>query len=200
MKKTKLLTMLGAVALIGAIGVGSTLAYLSDTTDVVENTFTVGKVEISLDETDNDNLSGDRVTENEYTNMIPGTTYTKDPTVHVTNDSEDCYVFVKITGIKEIENADGTIAVVSTDEMLTVNGFNANLEKVAGTEDIYKYTIKVEKVNQNDNDIKIFDSITLNKDVEGGEPNEITVRAFAIQAGGDITDAEMAAEATNALK
>ena len=200
MKKTKLLTMLGAVALIGAIGVGSTLAYLSDTTDVVENTFTVGKVEISLDETDNDNLSGDRVTENEYTNMIPGTTYTKDPTVHVTNDSEDCYVFVKITGIKEIENADGTIAVVSTDEMLTVNGFNANLEKVAGTEDIYKYTIKVEKVNQNDNDIKIFDSITLNKDVEGGEPNEITVKAFAIQAGGDITDAEMAAEATNALK
>ena len=200
MKKTKLLTMLGAVALIGAIGVGSTLAYLSDTTDVVENTFTVGKVEISLDETDNDNPSGDRVTENEYTNMIPGTTYTKDPTVHVTNDSEDCYVFVKITGIKEIENADGTIAVVSTDEMLTVNGFNANLEKVAGTEDIYKYTIKVEKVNQNDNDIKIFDSITLNKDVEGGEPNEITVRAFAIQAGGDITDAEMAAEATNALK
>ena len=200
MKKAKLLTMLGAVALIGAIGVGSTLAYLSDTTDVVENTFTVGKVEISLDETDNDNLSGDRVTENEYTNMIPGTTYTKDPTVHVTNDSEDCYVFVKITGIKEIENADGTIAVVSTDEMLTVNGFNANLEKVAGTEDIYKYTIKVEKVNQNDNDIKIFDSITLNKDVEGGEPNEITVKAFAIQAGGDITDAEMAAEATNALK
>ena len=200
MKKAKLLTMLGAVALIGAIGVGSTLAYLSDTTDVVENTFTVGKVEISLDETDNDNPSGDRVTENEYTNMIPGTTYTKDPTVHVTNDSEDCYVFVKITGIKEIENADGTIAVVSTDEMLTVNGFNANLEKVAGTEDIYKYTIKVEKVNQNDNDIKIFDSITLNKDVEGGEPNEITVRAFAIQAGGDITDAEMAAEATNALK
>ena len=58
MKKAKLLTMLGAVALIGAIGVGSTLAYLSSTTDEVVNTFTVGEVKITLDETDiNDSSS-----------------------------------------------------------------------------------------------------------------------------------------------
>lgn len=44
MKKTKLLTTLGAVALIGAIGVGSTFAYLTDKTGTVTNTFTVGKV------------------------------------------------------------------------------------------------------------------------------------------------------------
>ena len=49
MKKAKLLTMLGAVALIGAIGVGSTLAYLSSTTDEVVNTFTVGEVKITLE-------------------------------------------------------------------------------------------------------------------------------------------------------
>ena len=45
MKKTKLLTTLGAVALIGAIGVGSTFAYLTSETGVVKNTFTVGKVQ-----------------------------------------------------------------------------------------------------------------------------------------------------------
>ena len=40
MKKAKLLTTLAAVTLIGAIGVGSTFAYLSSKTGTVVNTFT----------------------------------------------------------------------------------------------------------------------------------------------------------------
>ena len=35
MKKTKLVTMLGAISLIGAIGAGSTFAYLTSTTGAV---------------------------------------------------------------------------------------------------------------------------------------------------------------------
>ena len=49
MKKTKLLTTLGAVALIGAIGVGSTFAYLSATTGPVTNTFEIGNVSFDSD-------------------------------------------------------------------------------------------------------------------------------------------------------
>ena len=44
MKKTKLVTLLGAISLLGAIGAGSTFAYLTSTTGTVTNTFTVGNV------------------------------------------------------------------------------------------------------------------------------------------------------------
>lgn len=43
MKKKSLVTMLAAVCLTGVVMVGATLAYFSDKTDVVTNTFTVGK-------------------------------------------------------------------------------------------------------------------------------------------------------------
>ena len=36
--------------------------------------------------------------------LLPGQTYTKDPTIHVSDDSEGCYLFVKVeNGIKNIE-------------------------------------------------------------------------------------------------
>ena len=44
----KLITMLAALGLVGCVGVGSTLAYLTDTTAPVVNTFTVGEVKIDL--------------------------------------------------------------------------------------------------------------------------------------------------------
>ena len=49
MKKTKLITLLGAISLIGAIGAGSTFAYLTSTTGTVTNTFTVGNVNFDDD-------------------------------------------------------------------------------------------------------------------------------------------------------
>lgn len=42
MNKKKMATVLGSVTLIGAIGIGGTLAYLSQKTDVVSNVFTIG--------------------------------------------------------------------------------------------------------------------------------------------------------------
>ena len=49
MKNTKLFATLGAVALVAAVGLGSTLAYLSDTTDTVTNKFTLGSVDFDED-------------------------------------------------------------------------------------------------------------------------------------------------------
>ncbi len=49
MRNKKLLTTLGAVTLIGAIGFGSTLAYLTATTNEVKNTFTMGNVKFNED-------------------------------------------------------------------------------------------------------------------------------------------------------
>ena len=98
-KSKALLLTLCAVLLVAASVLG-TMAYLTST-DTVTNTFTVGKVEIKLDEA-KVNANGipeegaARVTENSY-KLMPGNTYTKDPTVTVKAGSEESYVRMKVT-------------------------------------------------------------------------------------------------------
>ena len=100
MKKTrKILLMAACAVLLVCISVGATVAYLTDTKSVT-NTFTVGSVAITLDEAKTD-INGvadntvPRVVANKY-KLMPGHEYVKDPTVHVTAGSEDCYIFVKV--------------------------------------------------------------------------------------------------------
>ncbi len=94
MKKRTLALLLALVLVFGA-AVGGTIAYLTDTTDPVTNTFTVGKVDITLTETFNTDTNNDQKNDAWQAQLIPGTTYAKDPVVTVTNDSEDCWLFVK---------------------------------------------------------------------------------------------------------
>lgn len=93
-KSKALLLTLCAVLLVAASVLG-TMAYLTSSAEV-KNTFTVGKVEIKLDETDVTNPTGSRVQANSY-KLMPGTTYTKDPTVTVKAGSEESYVRMKVT-------------------------------------------------------------------------------------------------------
>lgn len=85
----------------------TTFAYLHNASEIVENTFTIGKIKLSLDEA-KVNIHGKpidysgqevdlkyapRVLGNEY-KLIPGKTYVKDPTVRVSDDSEACVLFL----------------------------------------------------------------------------------------------------------
>lgn len=113
-KSKALLLTLCAVLLVAASVLG-TMAYLTST-DTVTNTFTVGKVEIKLDEAkvnaDGIPVEGaDRVTANSY-KLMPGTTYTKDPTVTVKAGSEESYVRMKVT----FNNATAIIALCTDPE------------------------------------------------------------------------------------
>lgn len=97
--KNKVLLILTCMCLIVATTVMATVAYLADE-DTVVNTFTVGNVQLNLDETDVD-LNGKkdgetRVKANEY-HLIPGMEYIKDPTVTVLAGSEECYVRMLVT-------------------------------------------------------------------------------------------------------
>lgn len=88
-------TLLAIVLLIG-VGIGGTIAWLMDTTDPVTNTFTVGAVEITLEETLNTDTNDDDEADAWQAQLIPGKEYTKDPVVTVTdNTNVDCYLFVK---------------------------------------------------------------------------------------------------------
>ena len=106
-KRKAVTAVLAAVVLLTGALFG-TLAYFTDQ-ETVTNTFTIGKVGITLDEMDvkpdGTKDTDERVLENVY-HLIPGTTYIKDPTIHVDEDSEDCYLFVKVeNGISNVETA-----------------------------------------------------------------------------------------------
>lgn len=83
--KKKILALSMCIALAAIAIVGASLAYFTDT-KTATNTFTMGNVQIKLDETDIKNPKGDRVTSNEY-NVYPGLVVDKDPTVHNTGNN-----------------------------------------------------------------------------------------------------------------
>ena len=113
-KSKALLLTLCAVLLVAASVMG-TMAYLTSNDEVV-NTFTVGSVNIKLDEAKVDDdgkavAGADRVKANEY-KLLPGLTYTKDPTVTVLDGSEESYVRMKVT----FNNAAQIIAMCTDPE------------------------------------------------------------------------------------
>lgn len=102
----KIVALLLCAVLLVAGSVAGTIAYLTSQDEAVNN-FTVGQVKITLDEAKVDENgkkieNEKRVQSNDY-HLLPGQSYVKDPTVHVTKGSEDCYVrmFVTITHSKE---------------------------------------------------------------------------------------------------
>lgn len=113
--KKVLLLVLCAVLLVGA-SVAGTVAYLTDKDDVT-NTFTVGKVQIKLDEAVLNKETGEAAngrTEEGNTDvlLVPGRTIAKDPTVTVLAKSEACYVRAKV----RVANLDDLKAALPADE------------------------------------------------------------------------------------
>ena len=121
-KKTKKALALAICAVMLIAGTAlTTLAYLTSQ-DSVTNTFTVGDIDIKLDETDvteygeleyeedGETLKA-RVKANEY-KLVPGVTYVKDPTVYVQNGSEECYVRMLV----EVKNIDKLKAAIPNTE------------------------------------------------------------------------------------
>lgn len=93
----KKLALVLAVVMVFAVTVGATLAWLTDTTTEVKNTFTVGGIDITLTETWNTDTDSDKVNDSWSAQLIPGKEYAKDPVVAVdgTKTNVDCFLFVK---------------------------------------------------------------------------------------------------------
>lgn len=92
--KKKVLSIV-AVVLVLCCAVGGTLAWLTDKTGEVKNTFSPSDINITLTETPNTDTDGNGENDAWKADMIPGFSYTKDPVVTVKGDSVDCYLFVK---------------------------------------------------------------------------------------------------------
>ena len=185
--KTKALVLALCAVLLFVTTVFVTMAFLTSE-DSVQNTFTVGKVEITLaeakvDSYGNEIANAERVKENEY-KLIPSHTYVKDPTIHVDSNSEDCYLFVRI---QNDLGSDGVINGIANNGWVLVEG----------TQDVYCYygvtdgeTNSTKQIVKPGEDKKVFDTFTFG---EKANPNnydtatknaKIIVTAYAIQADG----------------
>lgn len=213
MKKSmlrKVLLLACSAVLLVCLSVGATLAYLTSE-KTVTNTFTVGKVEIKLDEAPVDPegnviANEERRASNSY-KLMPGHTYTKDPTVTVVANSEESYVRMIVTvsdiaALKEAFPVDKYPTYYSGDVFL--------LEKLVGDWDSsvwpcasataagvyeFRYNKTVNTLDGKDKTLEaLFRSITIPGTVDNDKlnklqgtsenPFKITIVAQAIQADG----------------
>lgn len=183
-KNKALLLALCAVSLVTASVLG-TMAYLTST-DKVENTFTVGSVAITMDEKDVDDSTpnADRDTKNSY-KLLPGQEYTKDPTIHVGANSEDCFLFVKV---------ENEIAAIEADGSKVASQMAAKGWAEVEGKGVYVYVGTAENASDPlavsaSNNIPVFEKIKIDDSVTGtqldGYKNKtIKVTAYAVQKAG----------------
>ena len=180
-KKTFVIAL--CLALVVAFAAGGAIAWLTDTTDPVTNTFTVGNIDITLAETTTDYK------------MIPGNTIAKDPKVTVKAGSEACWLFVKI---EESDNLDTYISYTvatgwtqgdGTD--IPANVYYRSVDAVTADTD---YAVLADnKVTVKDTVTKAdMDTITATPPTTSAPTiaPTLTFTAYAVQAAGSSTAAE----------
>lgn len=223
-RKALLLMMCAALLVAGSI-IG-TVAYLTDS-DQVKNTFTVGKVSLTLDEAKvneagqplkDDEVAGSIEAADRWTptandpaqkyHLLPGHSYTKDPTVTVTAGSEDAYVRLLAT-ISYKAEADEVFAETkeNDNDNLFANWLNIDstdwlpqttVETVKENGTITRtYEFRYKEVVERSADATVlpalFTTLTVpesldNDDIATLEGMEITVVANAIQSSGFDTE------------
>lgn len=199
MKKKSLVMMLVSLGLVGTIMVGATLAFFTDQTDAVTNTFSVGaNVDIELYEDVTQTPSGNQVyvettatdlthvpTNNgaAFEDMYPGLELDKAPFVELAAGSSDCFVRVIVTGVDELVADHFTVAFntgTAADEWTKVDG----LTTLNG---IYQYNSKVEGSTVAVKTEPVFKTITYdasNVELPTTTLENVVINAYAVQADG----------------
>ena len=177
-------TIIAAIVLLLVLLVGGAIAYFTDKEEV-KNTFTVGKVDITLTEpiwdgaTDANNNDIPDYAEN----MMPDTEIDKDPTVTVAADSADAYVFVRVVvpclGAGTTRREAFTYTTESGWAELT-EAKKTCADNATATH-VYAHTAAMTK----NETAKLFSKVKLDKDLTQEEADglvlEMPINAFAIQ-------------------
>ncbi len=176
--KLKVLGLLMAAVLLVGTSILGTMAYLTST-DTVTNTFTVGNVNITLDEAeanaDGTLVAGaERVKANEY-KLMPGHTYNKDPMVTVKAGSEDAYIRM----------------VVTVNKKAALDAIGINTLEVFQGYDSTKWTLASQKTGENDTMVYEFRYYTTVSTVDA-EDTALEPLFEQIVVPGDITNEQLA--------
>lgn len=173
--KKSIALVLALVLVVGGV-VGGTIAWLTDKTEEIKNTFTVGNIDITLTE--------EAQKQNDYQfKMIPGETLKKDPVVTVVGGSEACWLFVEIT---ESDNLDDFITYAPAAGW-TVLEENVIYREVAAAEADQNFDVL------EGNEVTVNGGVTkaMMDAIEDGTATEptLTFKAYAIQKAGFDTAA-----------
>ena len=179
--KKRSVALLLAIAIVVVGVVAGTLAWLTDKTAPVTNTFTTSDINIELTETERDYK------------MIPGYTIAKDPNVTVKANSEACYLFVKF---EKSTNFDDYMTYEVAD----------GWTKLTDADGVYYRKVSATEIDQGfevlkDNQVTVKSEVTkdMMEAAEGTAPT-LTFTAYASQryksAGNEFT----ASEAWNNVK
>ena len=179
MNKKKMVTVCLIVALMAVFAIGGSLAYFTDT-EVKDNTFTVGNVDIQL--TEPNWVSSGSVDAPE---VYPGEPLAKDPTVK-NNGANPCFVRIQVTGL-DCLGEDAGMITYRTDYVDNKLGENW----VKGTDGYYYYN-KVLAVGETTD--ALFDQIVIPTGVTNADAFDsdtakrieysVDVKAEAVQAQG----------------
>lgn len=184
----RMLFTLALVLVVAVASVGGTIAWLTDKTEAVTNTFTVGDINIDLTE-----IAGKQTDGSYKFKMIPGNTIAKDPKVTVKAGSEACWLFVKI---EKSSNLDSFITY-SVDEG---NDKWTKLTGVTGVDNVYYREVAAVTADTSfdvlkSNQVTVKDTVTKEMmeglKVEGALQPTLTFTAYAVQKD-NIADAATA--------
>lgn len=200
MKKKSLVTMVVSLSLVAVTGVGATLAFLSDSTGTLVNSFSTATgytgedqavqiQETKLGTEKKYSYGQDGFTGNEYTDLLPGDSVKKDPNVVLGENSIDSYVFIQVVGADDLANTDNDGDLKGD---FSIDEFNTKWEKVGGPEDsldgYYIYNVGTEedpyKVVAGTSTEDLFTTVTYNKNVTVDEAVDLPViqlTAYAVQ-------------------
>ena len=197
MNKKKLGVTLGSLALVGAIGFGATLAYLSDQTQTLNNTFVIGdKIDIELDEKDITSTTGERTQEgNDYLNVLPGVEFEKDPTVTFNTPTTEAYVFMAMKESKDVTPVKINPVWVEVEDKTLPEGVKVYRYQTTINNDTVDFNQSVEGKQLP----ALFTEAVLRANHDGSSDiDNFKVSAAAIQSGG-LTEDEAYAELRNFL-
>ena len=184
MSKRKILLLAAALCMIAILAVGGTLAYFTDTSNEKDNVFTVGNVDIILEEPEWDSTGKEDAPE-----VYPGEALAKDPTV--TNEGANpCFVRVSVDGLDCLDPEDPNMLIhVRTAGVLDALGEGWVLHT-----DGYYYYEKVLGVGESTT--PVFDHIVIPTALTNGDGSEfhIYVQAYAVQAQGALPSFEAVKE------
>lgn len=174
MKIKRILLSVLALALVAALSVGATLAFMSAEDTRVTNNFSFGSISVKIEEAVPTNLPGTvQAVANDkgvnYTKVTPGVQLPKQPAVSVKTDVK-AYVFINVSGF----NAN-----------LKCDGINSTWTAVDGTTDTYgngTYYKVVEANNAMTFVDNAFESVTVSSTCTGSETlPTVYIDVFAIQ-------------------
>lgn len=210
MKNKKALKLVASLALVATIGVGATLAYLTDQSNQLTNTFTVGEgyvpggpddLAVWIDETAIGDHAGETLYNenrtlkgNDYDKVLAGDILTKDPILRINKGSVKSYAFIQVEGLDALAQK-GVTVNLNTDDWKKVSTTTGTVvdDDTSGLDGIYMF----KKVINDDDGEGVLDptntvastSALFNKVFVSGtfnattlEDNDIVLKGCAVQA------------------